>query len=157
MTTTATRIREADTLLHLVPPMVAPEDHLDKVVRACAADPAARGAFVVDTGGRVCGVITIDSLDRDLLMLLTADAGGNGERLNPRQLTRLAHGLDERARDLSREAATVGLDDTMATALRRMHEHHQECAAVLDEQGALFGYVALFELLAELVVGTPRP
>ena len=154
MTPLTTPVGEADTLLHLVPPVVAPHDDLRALVRCIASDPVARCAFVAGDGGALLGVVPVDEIDRDLLMLLAPGVGS--ELVTPRQAARLAHGLDETAQRLMRSAASVRLGDTLAVAVQRMSEHHQESAAVLDDSGALLGYVALFELLADAVV-TPRP
>ncbi len=154
MTSLTTTVGSADALLHLVPPVVSPQDDLRALVRSIAADPLARCAFVADADGRLLGVVPVDEIDRDLLMLLAP--GVQQELVTPRQAARLAHGLDETAQRLMRSAACVGLDDTLSVAVERMSEHHQESAAVVDAAGALLGYVALFELLADAVV-MPSP
>src|SRR5487761_1080280 len=79
-----TRIADADTLVHLVPPTVRENDRLSEIVRSAASDPIARSAFVVDGTGRLVGVTAVAELDRDLLTLITP--GGGGERLSGRQL-----------------------------------------------------------------------
>ncbi len=155
MTPLTAPVGSADTLLHLVPPVVSPHDDLRTVVQAIARDPLARCVFVVDDSGRLLGVVPVDEIDRDMLALLAPGAAAQ-ELVTPRQAARLAHGLDETAQRLMRSAACVGLDDTLAAAVRRMSEHHQESAAVLDASGQLLGYVALFELLAGALV-TPSP
>lgn len=150
-----TRIADADTLVHLVPPTVRENDRLSEIVRSAASDPIARSAFVVDGTGRLVGVTAVAELDRDLLTLITP--GGGGERLSGRQLARLARGTDVTASQLMREPATVRLHETLATAVQRMGEHQLESAAVLDDEGCLLGYVAIFEILAEVVLGSPVP
>lgn len=149
-----TRLADADTLLHLVPPVVALGDCLPAIVRCAASDPVARSAFVVDESGRLAGVVPTAELDRELLMLIAPGAIAS-ERYGKRQLMRLAHGTNETARHLMREAAVVGLTDTLGTALHRMEEHRLESAAVVDDERRPLGYVAVFEILAELVVGEP--
>lgn len=144
-------VSEADTLVHLVPPTVSPEARLPDLVRAAAGDPAARTVFVVDAGGRLLGVVAVPELDRDMLTLIIPNWGA--EHLSGRQLSRLAQGLDITARKLMREPATVGLSDTVADALEAMNQRNIESAAVLDDDGGLLGYLALFEILAEVVVG----
>jgi len=156
MTSLASTVGSADTLLHLVPPVVSPQDTLRTLVLAISRDPVARCAFVTDAEGHLLGVVPVDEIDRDMLLLL-APGAATQELVTVRQAARLAHGLDETAQRLMRSAASVGLDDTLGVAVRRMAEHHQESAAVLDDSGALLGYVALFELLADaLVMPSPR-
>jgi Mg/Co/Ni transporter MgtE len=151
MTPLNSTVGSADTLLHLVPPVVSPRDDVRTLVQAIARDPLARCAFVTDGDGRLLGVVPVDEIDRDLLLLLAPGVAVQ-ELVTARQAARLAHGLDETAQRLMRAPACVGLDDTLADAVRRMAEHHQESAAVVDATGALMGYVALFELLAGAVV-----
>jgi CBS domain-containing protein len=147
------RVGEAETLLHLVPPVVGPDDNLADVVSTLAADPVPRSAFVCGPDGRLLGVVSQDDLDRDMLALLAPGAAGLvAESLGPRSLTRIAHGTAETARGLMREAAAVGVGDTVGAALRSMRDHNLESAAVLDDEGRLLGYVALFELLAAMLV-----
>jgi len=154
MTPLSTAVADADALLHLVPPVVSPHDDVRALVRTVARDPLARCAFVVDGAGKLLGTVPVEEIDRDLLMLLAPGVAAQ-ELVTPRQAARLAHGLDETAQRLMRPAASVGLHDTLATAVRRMAERRQECAAVLDDGGALLGYVALFELLADALVSAP--
>jgi CBS domain-containing protein len=157
MTVLTTRVGDADWLLHLVPPVVSPQDDLRALVRCVARDPLARSAFVIDADGRLLGVVPVGEIDRDMLLLLAPGAVAQ-ELITARQASRLAHGLDETAGRLMRSAATVKLGETLAVALERMAERGQESAAVLDESGALLGYVALFELLSDaLAVTTAAP
>lgn len=146
-----TRVADADTLVHLAPPTVREDDRLSDIVRSAASDPIARSAFVVDERGRLVGVTAVSELDRDMLMLVIPGSGA--ERLGGRQLARLAHGTDVTARQLMREPATVRLTDTLATAVQRMEDHQLESVAVLDDEGRFLGYVAIFEILAELILG----
>jgi CBS-domain-containing membrane protein len=156
VTLLSTRVGDADWLLHLVPPVVSTGDDLRALVRCVARDPLARSAFVVDDGGRLLGVVPVGEIDRDMLLLLTPGAVAP-ELITARQAARLAHGLDEIAGRVMREAAAVTLDDTLGTAVQRMWEHGQESAAVLDGAGTLLGYVALFELLADALAVTSAP
>jgi len=151
MTPLTTPVGQADTLLHLVPPVVSPRADVRALVRTVASDPLARCAFVAGDDGRLLGVVPVDEIDRDLLMLLAPGVAAQ-ELVTARQAARLAHGLDETAQRLMRTAACVGLDDTLAVAVQRMAERRQESAAVVDASGALLGYVALFELLADALV-----
>lgn len=152
MTDLTTRVSEADTLIHLVPPIVQREDPLPNIILSAASDPAARAAFVVDGDGRLVGVAPVSELDRDMLVLLVPGAFA-GDRMSGRQLARLSHGTDVTAGQLMREPATVGLTDTLATALKRMEEHGLESAAILDDGGRPLGYVTMFEILAEVLIG----
>ena len=144
---------DADTLLHLVPPTVREEARLAEIVRSAASDPVARSAFVVDDDERLLGVVPVSELDRDLLTLMMPTA--TSERLSGRQLARLAHGTEVTARQLMCAPAIVHLDETLAMAVQRMQERGLESAAVLDAAGNLLGYVAIFEILADVVLGSP--
>jgi CBS domain-containing protein len=152
MTDLTTLVSDADTLIHLVPPIVLRDDPLPHIILSAASDPAARAAFVVDGDGRLVGVAPVSELDRDMLVLVVPGVF-TGERMSGRQLARLSHGTSVTASQLMRDAATIALTDTLATALKRMEEHGLESAVVLDDERRPLGYVAMFEILAELLIG----
>jgi CBS domain-containing protein len=142
-----TCVGDADTVLHLVPPTVAPTDTLGALVTAVAIDPRARCAFVVSGDARLLGVVPESDLDTDLALLLAPEAS-TAEQTGPRVLARVARGARETAEHLMRHPVVVTAHDRLDSAVRRMRAGGQETAAVVDADGHLLGYLSLFEVLA---------
>lgn len=143
-------VAEAEAVLHLMPPSVAPSSTLPALVAAVAADPRAHCAFVVDADARLIGIVSESDLDRDLALLLAPDAAAV-EQTGVRALARAAHGVHETADHLMRPAVTVRAHERLGAAVRRMQAAGQETAALVDGDGRLLGYLSLFEVLAALL------
>ncbi|MGA8015101.1 MAG: CBS domain-containing protein [Candidatus Dormiibacterota bacterium] len=142
-----TRVADAETVLHLLPPTVSPSDTLGALVSAVAVDPRARCAFVVGADSRLLGVVPESDLDQDLALLLAPEAS-TAEQTGPKVLARVARGANETAEHLMRTAVTVGTAERLDSAVHRMRAGAQETAAVVDEEGRLLGYLSLFEVLS---------
>lgn len=143
-------VADAETVLHLVPPSVAPSSTLPALVAAVAADPRAHCAFVVDAESHLMGIVSESDLDRDLALLLAPDPAAV-EQTGVRALARAARGVHETAEHLMRPAVTVSSNDRLAGAVRRMQAVGAETAALVDGDGRLLGYLSLFEVLAALL------
>lgn len=141
------RVADAETVLHLVPPTVAPSDPLPALVSTVALDPRAGCAFVVDPQSRLLGVVSEADLDRDLALLLAPEAS-TAEQTGPRVLARAARGAQETAEHLMHAAVTVTAEDRLDSVVRRMRAGGEETAALVDGEGRLLGYLSLFEVLS---------
>ena len=139
-------------LAHLAPPVIGPEAPLEAVVDALSRDPAAGLAFVTDPDDRLLGVIPERALDADLIALvLPPSAVPAIVSLGRREALRAARGRAVTARELMSAARTVTPETTLGDAIATMWRAEQRVAPLVDAQGLLLGYVALFELLATLL------
>jgi CBS-domain-containing membrane protein len=143
-------VGDAETVLHLLPPAVAPSATIPALVAAVASDPRARCVFVVDPSSRLLGVVDETDLDRDLALLLTPEST-SVEQTGLRALSHAARGVHETAQHLMHAAVTVTSGDTIGVAVHRMRAGGEETAALVDGAGRLLGYLSLFEVLAALL------
>jgi len=131
--------------------LVQPEEDFTTVVRRFAERPEIRGIFVVDTQGRLLGVIT----RRDLLDWARVQIGGaslstqDGWLAEDVRLASLMRAVTagEVLRPNS-ERAAVRPQDTLAEALQRMIALDLICLPVIDAQGRVQGDLKLTEVLA---------
>lgn len=146
-----TPITAAEGLLAIEPLLIAPEDHLDVVIRLAGAAPSTRVLGVVDAAGVLIGVVTSHDLVASIvgrlapasLLAEVRDAEGVGE------FDRVVEA--EVAADLMRPPAALPQTATMGEAFRLMHERGLSGAYVVDAAGRPVGYVDGLELAAAIV------
>lgn len=139
-------------LAHLAPPVIGPEAPLEAVVDALSRDPAAGLAFVTGPDDRLLGVISERVLDADLIALvLPPSAVPSVVSFGRREALRAARGRSVTAGELMSAPRTVTPETTLGDAIASMWRAEQRIAPLVDAQGQLLGYVALFELLATLL------
>ena len=145
-------VAEFLNLLHLAPPVCRPDDSMASIVAAFSADPGARSVFVVDSEDRILGAISEHNLDVDLLtMALPQELWPSIADLGTRDLVRAAKGNARRARDLMTAARSVSASAPLRDAVAAMSKHGESVVALVDDSHRLIGYVALFEVLADLI------
>lgn len=139
-------------LAHLAPPVIRPDAPLEAVVDALSRDPAAGLAFVTGPDDRLLGVIGERTLDADLIALVLPPAAVPSiVSLGRREALRAARGRSVTAGELMSAPRTVTPTTTLRDAIAAMWRAEQRVAPLVDSDGALLGYVALFELLAALL------
>jgi CBS domain-containing protein len=135
-------------LLAIEPVLVAPDDHLDAVIRRAGASPSTRVVGVVDPDRVLIGVVTSHDL-------VAAVAG----RLAPGALLTEIHdadGMEEYARyveaavagDLMQLPAALPETATLADAFHLMHRRRLSGVYVVDSAGRPTGYLDGLELAA---------
>jgi CBS domain-containing protein len=145
--TRQTTVREAWRLVS-EKPAVAPDDAgLRQVALVCAERPGVHTLAVVDSQGRLTGIIPLRLLLDELFLHVAPE-----EILADATVT---HRVDELGR-LSR-AKTAGefmldpvyvtMDDTVKDVFVRMHDNELEGLPIVNEEMRPVGYVGQFELL----------
>ena len=146
------RLADLPGLAHLAPPVIGPDAPLAAIVDALSRDPAAGLAFVTGPDDRLLGVIGERALDADLIALvLPPSAVPSIVALGRREALRAARGRAVTASELMSAARPVTPDSTVRDAIATMWRAEQRVAPLVDADGLLLGYVALFELLAALL------
>jgi CBS domain-containing protein len=148
-----TPVSAAVGLLAIEPVLVAPDEHLDAVIRRAGASPSTRVFGVVDPDGVLIGVVTSHDL-------VAAVAG----RLAPGALLAEIHdadGMEEYARyveaavagDLMQLPAVLPETATLADAFHLMHRRRLSGVYVVDSAGRPTGYLDGLELAAAAAGG----
>jgi len=138
-------------LLHLAPPVCRADDGLMSVVEAFSRDPGARCVYILDAGDRLLGAVPERALDRDLITLALPEVlWPEVHELDMRELVRLSRGGAQTARQLMSKAHAVTAAAPLKEAITLMVRSGETTIAVLDDQQRLLGYMALFEVLAQL-------
>ncbi|HEX9494861.1 MAG TPA: CBS domain-containing protein [Candidatus Limnocylindria bacterium] len=139
-------------LAHLAPPVIGPDARLEEIVDALSRDPGSGLAFVTGPDGRLLGVIPERALDADLIALVLPQAAVSSVvTLGRREALRASHGRAVTAGELMSAPRTVTPETTLSAAIASMWRAEQRVAPLVDAEGALLGYVALFELLAAML------
>jgi CBS domain-containing protein len=148
-----TPVSAAVGLLAIEPVLVAPDDHLDSVIRRAGASPSTRVVGVVNPGGVLIGVVTSHDL-------VAAVAG----RLAPGALLTGIHdadGMEEYARyveaavagDLMQPPAALPETANLADAFHLMHRRRLSGVYIVDSAGRPTGYLDGLELAAAAAGG----
>ncbi len=146
-----TPITAAEGLLAIEPVLVAPDDHLDAVIRRAGSAPATRVLGVVDPAGILVGVVTshdlvaavVGRLAPGALLARIHDADGMGE-----------YGRYVEAKvagDLMRPPASLPQSATLAEAFHLMHLRDLSGVYVVDAAGRPTAYLDGLELAAAVV------
>jgi CBS domain-containing protein len=146
-----TAITAAEGLLAIEPVLIAPDDHLDVVIRRAGTAPATRVLGVVDAAGVLIGVVS----SHDLVASIVG-------RLAPASLLAEVHDVEgveefdrvveaELAADLMQAPAALPETATMGEAFRLMHERRISGVYVVDAAGRPIAYLDGLELAAAVV------
>ena len=145
--TQSTSIRDADRLLSIEPIVVRREDDLQHVAEAATEHPGARVISVVDTDGRLVGIIPVRVLVNEIFLKIVPEQF-LGEILDYNHVLQYANHLGARiAGDVMLAPVFVHLDDTVRDAFGRMHRSDLIGLPITDDAGHVVGYVDQLELL----------
>jgi CBS-domain-containing membrane protein len=145
--TQKTPIRNADTLLSIEAIIVQREDDLQRVAEAATRQPGARVISVVDTSGRLVGIIPVRTLVNEIFLKIVPEQF-LGEILTYDRVLEYANHLGARtAGDIMLAPVFVHLDDTVRDAFGRMHHADLIGLPITDDADRVVGYVDQLELL----------
>ena len=145
--TQTTRIREADALLSIDPIILSMDRDLQGVAEAAAEHPGARVISVVDTAGRLVGIIPVRVLVNEIFFKIVPEEF-LGQIVDIEQVLDYAKHLGARtAVDIMLPPVAVRLDATVRDAFERMHRSDLIGLPITDEQDRVVGYVDQLELL----------
>ena len=144
----ATPVEEVTQALELQPTLVHPGTPLDEVARAMLAHPRVHVACVVNTEGRLIGLLDLRTLADDLFF-----------HIMPEEFLSEVTGLDDAllfaekrgmriVADAMKEPVWVKRGETVQDAFKRMHEHGLPGLPVVDDRYHVVGYINLLELMA---------
>ena len=143
-----TPVEEITHILDLQPTLVGPEAPLDEVARAMLAHPRVQLVCVIDSGGRLIGVLDLRTLADDLFFHIMPE-----EFLS--EITDLDHVLQfaqmsgiRTVAEAMKEPVWVKRGETVKDAFKRMHEHGLPGLPVVDDRYHVVGYINLLELMA---------
>lgn len=121
-------------------PVITEEATVDEVIAAFAGSVHTRLLYVVDDAGRLCGVISLGRLVRQVLHSY------HEPKIHARHLMNMISA--ETARHLmQQETVSALLTEDMDTVLHRMISSNVKEVAVLDEAGKVVADLTLVDLL----------
>jgi CBS domain-containing protein len=143
-----TPVEEVAQILELQPTLVQLETPLDEVARTMLAHPRVHVVCVVDSQGRLIGVLDLRTLADDLFF-----------RIMPEEFLSEVTDLDDVLRfaeksgmrtvaDAMKKPVWVKRGEMVKDAFKRMHEHGLPGLPVVDDRHHVVGYINLLELMA---------
>ncbi len=142
-----TSIREAETLLAIQTIRVRPDDDLQHVAEAAAAQPGARVIAVVDDVERLVGVIPVRVLLDSIFRKIVPEEFLSEITDYDRALSYAENMGARSAKDIMLPPVSVRMDDTVRDAFEKMHRVRLNGLPIVDEAGRVCGYIDQLELL----------
>jgi CBS domain-containing protein len=154
--TLATTIAETDRILRMEPVVVAGGASLRETAELAVENTGCRVLAVVDTDGRLVGVLPVRVLVNDVFLKLVPEEF-LGEITDLESAHKYAEHVGARtAGDIMLPPISVRLEDTVRDAFERMHDGHLNGLPIVDGEGRVAGYVDQLELLIVWVQATGR-
>ncbi|MCI0581741.1 MAG: CBS domain-containing protein [Chloroflexi bacterium] len=146
--------------LAIDPLLVGLDDDLLGVMRRAAAQPATRLIGVVDSDGRLAGVLPILRLAESVVARVVPESL-LGDIADIAGVARFGHAVEARlARDAMLPPAGIEPSATISDAFRLMHQRRLSGLYVVDSDGRPSGYLDLLELAivyVEAIESSKRP
>jgi CBS domain-containing protein len=134
-------VRDAYQLLIARPVIAHPEERLGDALRRLLEEPRTRTLYVVDDDGRLLGSLPLVRI-LEILDVRLEERDGHAV-----DVEEYAEELRDQVGEHLRKGTTVGLGDTLKSALRKMVHAGLEDVAVVSEDGALLGELNGYEVL----------
>lgn len=154
--TQATPIEDVDRLSRIGPTIARSEESLRDIAEKAVQNPGCRVIAVVDSGGRLTGVIPVRVLVNDIFLKIVPEEF-LGEISDIEGALRYAEHIGARtAADIELPAVAVGRTDTVRDAFQRMHDAKLQGLPIIDGDRRVVGYVDQLEMLLVWVRATGR-
>ena len=154
--TQSTSIDEADRLLSIGPVVVRSDESLRQIAQKAVDNPGCRVISVVDNDRRLVGVIPVRVLVNDIFLKILPELF-LGEIVDVDAALKYASHVGARvASDIQVPPVSVRREETIRDAFARMHDAKLNGLPILDDGGAVVGYVDQLEILLVWVRSTGR-
>ena len=141
-------VSEIIPLLDLQPTIVQMNTPLIEVMTQLLANPGVPAACVVNTEGRLMGVIPIKAL-ADVMMIPVMPEAYLHDPEEYEKALRYAHITDEHiAAGVMKDPIFMLEDETLEQVYERMREHHLSGVPVVDKRYHVMGFITLLGLMA---------
>ncbi len=141
-----TTVGAAEALLAIGPLLAPLEADLRDVFRMAALQPATRLIGVVDSSGRLAGVIPVTRVAESIVARVVPESLFIDVE-DAETAAEFSHSLEDRlAADIMLPAASARATDTIGEAFRLMHRRHLGGVYVVDAENRPTGYLDLLEL-----------